>query len=237
MKQGVAWFALASFCFVIGGTAIFADARMGRKRDSRPRALIAVRDESLALQNKIIDDFCLVRFDAPRFHKDDSAAYKIFLDDYLREPKEFFEGKACAFNPEIHRMVVVSPEFFYFGDAADHYALLPTRNFIAMFAKEFYDSFRELKITDTLRTRKEHEILIRQKKTKANGITHGRQSAHLSGAAFDISRRGLTPQQNRWIERKLIWYIEQGKIVAVEEMWNNAFHIMVCPNWQTGSCF
>lgn len=212
----------ALLCFGIAGSASSADARMFFWRDSRPRDLIAVRDESLALQNKIIDEFCLTRFED-----------KEMLNEYLLHPEKFFEGKSCAFDPKIHRLVLVRPDFFYFANETNRYALLPTRNFMIMFGKAFYGQFRvKLKITDTLRKRKEQDVLVRQNKTKADGVTHDRQSAHLSGAAFDISRLGLTPKQNRWIEQKLMAYIKQEKIVAVEEIYNNAFHVFVYPNWE-----
>ncbi|MBU6415207.1 hypothetical protein KGQ34_03130 [Patescibacteria group bacterium] len=212
----------ALFCFGIMGNAASADARMFFRRDPRPRLLIAVRDESLALQNKIIDDFCLVRFEN-----------KKMLGEYLRNPEKFFEGKSCAFVPRMHRMVLVQPEFFYFANESNHYALLSARNFMVMLGKAFYGQFHvKLKMTDTVRVRKEQDVLVRQNKTKADGQTHDRQSAHLSGAAFDISRLGLTRQQNRWIELKLELYIKQEKIVAVEEIYNNAFHVFVRPDWE-----
>ncbi len=214
-------------CVGLVGSAVLADARMFKKKDSRPRALIAVRDESLALQNKMIDRFCLVRFDD-----------KKMLDDYIREPEKFFKGKSCAFVPRIHTITTVRSEFFHFANFSDHYAILSASNFMAMFGKEFYEHFhKKFKITDTLRTRDEQGVLVKQKKTNADGSTHERESAHLAGVAFDISKKNffgfqISKSQVRWLEQKLMQYMQEEKIIVVEEQINNTFHVVVYPDWE-----
>lgn len=208
-----------------------ADARVFQKKDPRPLELIAVNGESLALQNEIIDRFCLVRFDTQKI-----------LNDYLRQPEKFFAGKPCAYNPAWHTIVKVESQVLYLVNGGDTYALLPARNFMEKLGKEYHDEFRlKMKITDTLRTEEEQRKLVLQQKTKADGSTPERRSAHPTGVPFDISKKNifglqLSGRQIRWLRERLIAYQREGKIIAVEEIYNNAFHVMVCPNWETGKC-
>lgn len=197
------------------GILFFADdaaAKMRRVLKPRPAVSLKASPDSLALQNNVIDEYQLPRI-----------ADRKELERYL-PPENFF--------------VKVSSPYLDMADEVGGYAILPVRDFILMFGERFYGTFhKKFKIPSILRPCDVQEDLLRKGKTIADCVTPGKQSAHLAGIAFDISRLPMTPREILWVRKELAVYVQQRKIIAIEEMWNNAFHIMVCPNWQKGRCF
>lgn len=207
--------------------AVSADARMFKKREVRPRALIAVRGESLALQNNMIDRFCLVRFEDSKM-----------LDEYIREPEKFFKGKACVFDAHTHTILQVRSGYLDVVDMRGAYAILPARDWVRQRGQEFYQQFhKKLKITSLLRTRKDQQGVVENGESVADGATPERESAHTAGVAVDISKKDvggnqLSRKEIRWLEKKLIADMRAEKIIAVEELYTNSFHVVVYPDWE-----
>lgn len=211
MKKILLGFAILSILSVLF-SANDAAAKIRRVKKSQPPISLKAAPESLARQNQIIDAYGLPRIA-------DSQELARFL------PEHFF--------------VKVSSPHLEMTDEVGGYAILPVRDFIVMFGGRFYEIFhKKLKIPSILRPCDIQEELLRKKKTIADCETPGKQSAHLTGIALDISRLPMTPREIWWIRKELAAYMWQRKIIAVEEgKRNNTFHVMVCPNWQTGSCF
>ncbi len=70
-----------------------------------------------------------------------------------------------------------------------------------------------------------------KKISDANSEDPELQSAHLTGAAFDISRRDLGFWEKRWLCRAIKYWKDKNLIEGIEERVNNAFHIMVFPSY------
>lgn len=166
--------------------------------------------ESLAKQNAVIDAFGLPRVT-------DSEMFRRYIAS--------------------GHFVVVAALELNVADEVGGYAIPPTRDFFLMVGKDFFAEFREkLKISSLLRTPKNQEKIVGEGRSIADGSAPELQSSHLAGVSGDISKKPLSEKERQWIITKLRVYKNAGKIEAAEEMCNNAFHIMVCPNWQIGSC-
>lgn len=199
--------------FVSSGFIFIEDGAAKTRRAKKPKATPSLRasPDSLARQNEVID-----RYGLPRINNAKE------MERYTTQ---------CFF-------VKVESPYLDVVDKIGGYAILPTRDFLLLFGEEFYRAFhKKFKVTWILRPCDFQEELLKNHETIADCATPGKQSAHLTGAALDISRLPMTPREIRWVRKKLAAYKKAGKIEAIEEMWNNTFHIMVCPNWQTGRCF
>lgn len=205
---------IALAVFGVFGAIFFANdaaAKMRRVKKPQPTISLKASSESLARQNKIIDSYGLPRI-----------ADRQELARFL--PKYFF--------------VKVSSPYLEMADEVGGYATMPTRDFILKLGEEFFTAFKhKLKIPSLLRTAEDQKKITEQGRSIANGSAPELQSSHLAGVAIDISKKPLNENERQWLLKKLFAYKQAGKIEAIEEIWNNAFHIMVCPNWQTGSCF
>lgn len=74
-----------------------------------------------------------------------------------------------------------------------------------------------------LRTEAYQNKLIRQGISDAEGDEDNRRSVHTTGAAFDISKKPMTPRQIRRLRKRLLRLERLGVIEATEEMCSNAF--------------
>lgn len=189
-----------------------ASAKTRRGRKLQPVISLKADRESLARQNKVIDEYGLPRI-----------VDRTELKRYL---------------PSDNFFVKVSSPYLEMADEVGGYATVPTRDFILKLGEEFFVVFKHKpKITSLLRTAEDQQKIIERGHSIADGSAPELQSSHLAGVAIDISKKPLNEEERRWLIKKLFAYKQAGKIEAIEEMWNNAFHIMVCPNWQEGRCF
>lgn len=203
-------------CVMLGitGFLFWADnAAAKTPRIRKPRQVISLKasQDSLARQNRVIDAYGLPR---------------------IADRREL-----ARFLPE-HFFVKVSSPYLEMADDVGGYATIPTRDFVLELGQDFFAAFKhKLKISSLLRTAEDQRKIAAEGRSIADGSAPELQSSHLAGISFDISKKPLSEQERQWLLKKLFAYKKEGKIEAIEEMWNNAFHVFVCPNWQTGSCF
>ncbi len=102
-----------------------------------------------------------------------------------------------------------------------------TRDFLEDFSQAFYREFRQpIRITSLVRTVAQQKKLRRRNRNA--GPTDGdTASTHLTGITADISRKGLTRQQQRWVEQYFLSLKERGVIEPVEERRQAVFHVVV----------
>lgn len=104
------------------------------------------------------------------------------------------------------------------------------RPWAGKFLKELSDNFakrfsgKRLKITSLIRPARYQRWLEREDISDADG-----RSTHPTGSALDISRRPMTEEQILWMRCILGRRQREGRINAIEEFRNNAFHVMVFP--------
>lgn len=100
------------------------------------------------------------------------------------------------------------------------------RDWISEFAERFNIKFSEpIKITSLLRTEARQAQLQRFEPNAARSVP----TAHLTGAALDISKLGLARDQLRWMRKELAALVASGQILVIEEMNILNFHIFVLP--------
>ncbi len=101
-----------------------------------------------------------------------------------------------------------------------------TRDFLQDFSEAFYGEFHTpLQVNSLVRTMEQQARLRRHNRFAAPewGDT---ASTHLTGATFDLSRRGLTPMQYAWITSYLLPLKEAGIVDPIEER-QPVLHIVV----------
>jgi hypothetical protein len=101
-----------------------------------------------------------------------------------------------------------------------------TRDFLQDFSEAFYSEFHTpLQVNSLVRTMEQQGRLRRHNHFAAPewGDT---ASTHLTGATFDLSRRGLTPVQYAWITSYLLPLKEAGMVDPIEER-QPVLHIVV----------
>ncbi len=102
-----------------------------------------------------------------------------------------------------------------------------TRDFLEDLAKAYYEEFGEpIRVNSLVRTVAQQKKLRRHNRNAApvDGET---ASTHLTGITVDISRRGMTVKQLRWMEQYFLPLKQQGLIEPVEERRQAVFHVVV----------
>jgi Family of unknown function (DUF5715) len=114
------------------------------------------------------------------------------------------------------------------GDLVDNrrYCRPWTRDFLQDFSQAYYEQFHSpLQVNSLVRTMEQQHRLRRHNHFAAPewGDT---ASTHLAGVAFDLSRRGLTPEQYAWITSYLLPLKEAGVVDPIEER-QPVLHVVV----------
>jgi hypothetical protein len=100
------------------------------------------------------------------------------------------------------------------------------QSWLDAFAFRFHNEFEtKLKVTSLVRTQERHEQVQRATTSAAREVP----SAHLTGAAIDISFRHLTPTQIRWLRREAVHMVQSGQAVVFEELSGGNFHFFILP--------
>lgn len=109
----------------------------------------------------------------------------------------------------------------------DHACLRPwaAEQAQSLAADFFLQARRSLTLTSAVRTVQEQKAL-RRSNPNAAPSTGEQASVHTTGIAFDISRTGLSRAQQRWLEWRL-WYLQQiGRVIVEEEQRQPCFHVV-----------
>jgi len=102
-----------------------------------------------------------------------------------------------------------------------------TRDFLQDFAAAYYERFhRPLQVNSLVRTVQQQKRLRRHNRN-AGPVTGDTASTHLTGVAVDLSRRGLTRVQRKWIDEYLLPLKEEGLVEPIEERREPVYHIVV----------
>jgi uncharacterized protein YcbK (DUF882 family) len=102
-----------------------------------------------------------------------------------------------------------------------------TRDFVEDFSEAFYQQFKKpIQVNSAIRT-VEQQRKLRRRNRNAGPIEGETASTHLTGIALDISKRGLTRVQHKWIEEYFLPLKNLGLIDPVEERRQAVFHVVV----------
>lgn len=102
-----------------------------------------------------------------------------------------------------------------------------TLTFLNDLSRDFHTQFHEpIQVNSAVRTMEQQHQLRRHNHNAApdSGDT---PSSHLAGLTVDISRRGLSRKERKWIEQYLYGLRQRGLVETAEERRQPVFHIMV----------
>jgi hypothetical protein len=99
--------------------------------------------------------------------------------------------------------------------------------FLERLSRQYRGKFGEpLRITSLVRT-EDHQRDLMGRNPNAAAPVGEKRSAHLTGACLDISKKGMTRTQMRWVREVLSSLKEKGYLFAIEEFTIPNFHIMI----------
>jgi hypothetical protein len=102
-----------------------------------------------------------------------------------------------------------------------------TREFVEDFSDAFYQEFRRpIQVNSAVRTAEQQKKLRRHNRNAAPEAGET-VSTHLTGVTLDISKRGLTRKQHKWIEQYFLPLKNAGLIDPIEERRQPVFHVVV----------
>lgn len=182
----------------------------------RPRALMGTPSK-LAQQNRLADDYDLSRMDDPA------------------EVRRLVSSGRLVAIPRSGRGYYIDAKL---GRAYSHRTVLVyARPWVLRFLKAEGSRFRakfpgsRLKVSSLVRTEEYQEILTHSNINAARGDDPESRSPHLTGAALDISKKGMSARQLAWLRQRLVSLQARGWIVGTEEIRTNTFHIFVTPEY------
>jgi hypothetical protein len=129
--------------------------------------------------------------------------------------------------------VPIRTSYYYLDGIAPPYRFLRpwTKLFLDRLSEEYFERFHQpLRVTSLIRTVGEQLRLARWDPNAADATGPDR-SAHLTGAALDISKRFMSWQGKEWMRRVLFHLRREGFLYAIEEFEEPCFHVMVYPNY------
>lgn len=104
--------------------------------------------------------------------------------------------------------------------------------FLMRLSRQFHARFRQpMRVTSLLRTADYQEALARRNGNAA-AADGPKRSAHLTGACLDISKKGMSAAQQRWVRDVLSSLRTKGYLYAIEEYQQPVFHIMIHRNYE-----
>lgn len=102
-----------------------------------------------------------------------------------------------------------------------------TKLFLARLSRQYYARFKTpLRVTSLLRPA-EYQRSLQRRNGNAGSYRGPKASTHLTGAALDISKKGMTSRQLSWMRSVLSSLNEKGHIYGIEEFKQPHFHVMV----------
>ncbi len=102
-----------------------------------------------------------------------------------------------------------------------------TRDFLEDLSQAYYNDFRRpIKVNSLVRT-VEQQKKLRRHNGNAAPVEGETASTHLTGITVDIARKGMSRQEQRWIEQYMLPLKNRGLIEPVEERRQAVFHVVV----------
>jgi hypothetical protein len=174
------------------------------KHDSR---LFIPTPEAQAAQNEVIDRLGLMRI------QNDQQLTSLELS-----------GTLVPLHPE-YGTLTVSPRL----PARRRACLYTTSMLLLDVSRAYFKAFRTtLTVTSAVRTTRDQKQLLRWNRNAAPA-SGPMASSHLTGAAVDIARRGMTGVQTRFMEQTLLEEALLGRVIVLEENGQMCFHIFFIP--------
>src|SRR3954466_14745968 len=207
-KRAIGLLCLFLVALTIEGQAISRSTRYSnrhrRVRHLHWNPMFKGSHEMLVKQNEIID-----QLELPRIADEDELEL-VIENEELVQLKESSALKIAANLKETRR-----------------YCKPWTRDFVQDFSQAFYDEFKKpIQVNSAVRTVQQQKKLRRHNRN-AGPIEGETASTHLAGISLDISKRGLTVKQHKWVEQYFLPLKDKGLIDPIEERRQPVFHVVV----------
>jgi len=165
--------------------------------------------ESLLLQNQEID-----RMSLPRIYNDVQLGRLKASGDLV----PIVPGEALRIQPSL--------------DPGRRYCRPWTLDFVDDISTAYYKEFhQQIQVNSAVRT-----VLVQKKLRRRNRnaamVDGDVASPHLTGAALDIARRGMSKAQIKWMRDYLVNLRDAGQIDVAEEFRTRCFHITVYKEYE-----
>ncbi|HEX9106184.1 MAG TPA: DUF5715 family protein, partial [Longimicrobiales bacterium] len=173
--------------------------------------------DKLAEQNRVADDYDLTRMDGPAVIK------RLVKSGYLVSiPRG---GRGYYIDRKLGKGYARRDVLWY--------ARPWVRKFLQREGARYADRFggARFKVSSLVRTEGYQELLKQRNVNAARGDDDDTRSPHLTGAAVDISKKGMSARQLAWMREHLVALQERGWIIGTEEMATSAFHVFVQPSF------
>ncbi len=106
-----------------------------------------------------------------------------------------------------------------------------TTKFLKDIGREYYSQFKKpIQVNSAVRT-VERQNELRGTNRNAASTEGDKKSSHLTGAAIDIAKIGMSPTELVWMRNRLLALEKRALIEATEERRQLVFHIMVFKNY------
>ena len=164
-------------------------------------------------------------------NKEQEAMSKFNLTQ-IRDQKElrrFIAKRLLVRVPSQGRGFYLDKKIGQLADANQHlycFARAWTVRFIKWLGQKYWRKFKsKFKITSLIRTCLYQKRLARG---NVNAAACG-TSSHLTGATFDVTKKGMSLKAVQWMRKTLLAMERSGNIQGTEERIQPVFHIMVLP--------
>lgn len=117
--------------------------------------------------------------------------------------------------------------YFHEVPSRNRYLRPWARLFVQRLSRQFHARFKKpLRVTSLVRT-EEYQKALRRRNGNASPASGEKRSSHLTGAAIDFSKKGMTRAQITWMRRSLSTIMDRGHVFALEEFQQPVFHVLV----------
>lgn len=190
---------------------VVKSSRKSSKKRSRARVrrvywnpVLRGSHESMLRQNEEIDRLQLLRIE------DDAQLEELILNQELVEIEETNTLRVAA-NLDSQR----------------RYCRPWTLSFLQDLSSAFHARFKTpIQVNSAVRTMQQQKKLRRRNRNAAP-VSGETASSHLAGITVDISKRGLSRTQRKWLDAYLLALRNENLIEAAEERRQPVYHIMV----------
>lgn len=188
-------------------------ANANQEKDPKCASLSGKKDDSLRWQNLFADRDGLERLE-------DEEDLKRLVRAGLLVPLP--ENQHLAVDKRIDKKGrhYFPPEY--------RFSLPQARVFLLRLGKDHYEKFgKQLQVNSAVRT-EEYQRRLRRGNRNAAKPEGEKASSHLTGATVDITKKGMSRSERKWMQKYLLVLEREGFIEVIEEsLGQDVFHIMV----------
>lgn len=196
---------ILALCVLAAATPVAAKTHHHANLHQRP-ALFKGSSQKMARENKRMDRAHLPRFNERQLVKAERA------HRLIRIP----HNHALGISPNLH--------------AEYRYCRPEAVSVLENLSGAYHTKYgAHLTVTSCARSFEKQRKLMKGNKNAARGKDHGHLSLHLTGYAFDITKKGMTADEIVFVRAFLFPLMKEGRVSVTEETQQPCFHVVVFP--------